>query len=79
MANNDSFNVHCELLNRIACDAQAIVRLVGHAQDGNCGLPQLDGIRALASGIGALADATQATSGQAPPIDSLHGWLLARA
>jgi|GEM_PF-4979690 len=79
MTNTDSDYNTADVFHRIACDAQAIVRSLGHAYDEEDPSSRVDAAIALAGRIGALADAMQSVGRQMPPVDSLHGWLMARA
>jgi hypothetical protein len=67
-----------DVLHRIACDAQAIVRSLGHAYDEEDSGPRLDAAIALTGRMGALADMMQPVLGDVPPVAHLDEWLLAR-
>jgi hypothetical protein len=69
-----------DVLHRIACDAQAIVRGLGHAYDEDDPSPRVDAAIALAGRIGALADMMMPVAGgDIPPVADLDQWLLLEA
>jgi hypothetical protein len=78
MASTDSTYDMADVLHRIACDAQAIVRSLGHVYDEENPSTRVDVAIALAGRIGAPADMMEPIAVNLPQVAQPDEWLLTR-